>query len=59
MNLIYRAQNFKYTPAPTKFATPRAINWRHQLPGWLYIQTPSVHRLTRSPCAVNWRYQLP
>ncbi|MBW4581577.1 MAG: hypothetical protein KME42_18555 [Tildeniella nuda ZEHNDER 1965/U140] len=59
MNLIYGAQKFEYTPAPAKLASPRAINWRHQIPGMIYSPTPSLRRPTLQPRAVNWRYQLP
>lgn len=58
MNLIYRAQQFDYTPAPAKPTTSRAINWRYQLPGMVYRQIPVLHRSALQPRAVNWRYQL-
>ncbi|MBW4474541.1 MAG: hypothetical protein KME45_29820 [Stenomitos rutilans HA7619-LM2] len=59
MNLIYRAQKLEYTSAPTRPTTPRAINWRHQLPGMIYRQIPVLRRPALQPRAVNWRYQLP
>ncbi|XGV94618.1 MAG: hypothetical protein ACAF41_17930 [Leptolyngbya sp. BL-A-14] len=58
MNLIYRAQQFDYTPAPARPMTLRAINWRHQLPGMVYGQIPVLRRPILQPRAVNWRYQL-
>lgn len=59
MHLIYRAQEFEYTPALAKPSTPRAINWRHQLPGTMYELIPGLCRPTLQPRVVNWRYQLP
>jgi hypothetical protein len=33
MELIYNGQSFAYTAAPRHTVTPRAINWRYQVPG--------------------------
>ncbi|MBW4694358.1 MAG: hypothetical protein KME27_21645 [Lyngbya sp. HA4199-MV5] len=59
MNLIYRAQNFEYIPAPARPVAPRAVNWRYQFPGMTYGYIQSLRRPTRQPRTVNWRYQLP
>jgi hypothetical protein len=60
MELTYRAQSFNYTAKPRHHSYPRAINWRHQVPGIDCTPIPSeVPNQAINPEAINWRYQLP
>jgi hypothetical protein len=61
MKLFYNSLTYTYTPISRPFTYPRAINWRHSIPGEVIEPPAPVVRAQTSlkPQAVNWRYQLP
>jgi hypothetical protein len=59
MKLIYRAQTFDYMPRlGLQYQKPYALNWRYQVPGETYGDTPISIRPYEAPRALNWRYRL-
>ena len=59
MKLIYRAQVYEYTPAPSQlYVKPRAVNWRFQIPGQKFELTPRPILEYVQPQTMNWRFQL-
>jgi hypothetical protein len=61
MELFYNGHTYTFTPAPIRHMRPRAINWRHQVPGEVIEPTTPVELTSRSinPQSVNWRYRVP
>ncbi len=57
MQLIYRGFTYEYTPTVKATRSPRAVNWRYEIPGQT-CENSSFPEI-RSPRAVNWRYQIP
>jgi hypothetical protein len=59
MKLIYRAQIIEFTtPAVQPYQKPRALNWRYQVAGETYNNTPLDRQPYRQPRALNWRFRL-
>lgn len=61
MELFYNGHTYTFTPTATYRMPPRAINWRHQVPGQVIEPTTLGQVTSRSinPHAVNWRYRVP
>ncbi|MGA7933227.1 MAG: hypothetical protein WCA35_06745 [Kovacikia sp.] len=61
MELFYNGHTYTYTATPPRFIRPRAINWRHQVPGEVTesLTSTPLPRTLLNPQAVNWRYQIP
>jgi hypothetical protein len=59
MQLIYRAQTFRYVARPSVLMhKPRAVNWRHQVAD--HTDHPPFRPVQnfREARALNWRFQM-
>ena len=61
MELFYHGHTYTFTPATTRPTLPRAVNWRHQVPGHAIEPTSPVQETSRliNPHSINWRYRVP
>jgi hypothetical protein len=58
MQLIYRGQTFKYTPAQIQtIRETRAVNWRYQGSSECSGDVESIPIIFSQAGAVNWRWQ--